>query len=88
MIGIIAYRRGEKFESNNEIVKNLRLFGLDELEVLVKESEVGKDTVELRVEIEEDNLSKVTVVEMRHHVEDESQNLSHDWLKGTRKFIS
>lgn len=73
--------------TNYKLVHRLYSY-LNKLETSIEEREVCKHTVEVCVQIQQHNLSKVTVIQVRQHVEQQPQDLPHNRLETTREFVS
>lgn len=69
-------------------MEDLGLLVFDKAEPAVEEDQVGKEAVQVPVEAEEEQLAKVPVVEVSHHVEQEPVNLPHHRLVRRREILT
>lgn len=60
--------RGLQPQGNHEIVENLGLFVVNQVESPIEQDQVGEQGVQVTVQSEQEQLTKVPVIQVRHHV--------------------
>ena len=76
-----------EFQGVYEVLKNLRLFVLQDPVTQVELDYVREDGIEVGVKAKQDYLPEVCVVDVCHHVEEEFLNPSQDLVEIGRKLV-
>ncbi len=68
-------------ECDDEVGKDLGLLVVDHAVAVVEEDQVGKEAVEVRVEVQHHDLLEMPVVQVGYHMEQQPEDLLHQALE-------